>query len=178
MTWAGEQSGNVRTWTWYLLTCCLCEGVVPLCSLGDPWVAHRHAAGSEQGGRGQHQRRLLCGTLQPRRPALLRPGPSVHGRHHRPLPHPGRHRLAQQRASGHPARRAQPGEAEEVHDSHRRVQLPLPGSPGYPVGVLHVRAEPPQCLGENLDRWPLSGVQHPLPFWGTLTTPDNDHYYY
>lgn len=142
-------------------------GVVPLCSLGDPRGAYCHAAGSKQGWRGQHQWRLLCGALRPGRPALLRSGSSVRGRHSRPLPHPGGHRLSKQRPAGYPARRAQPGEAEEVHDPHRRVQLPLPGPAGHPVSLLHLWTESPQHLGEHLDQRPLSGVQHPLPLQGS-----------
>ena len=150
----------MRNWSLFL-------GVVPLCSMGDPRGINYHAAGAEQGWRRQHQRRLLRGALRPGRPALLCSGSFVCRCNSRPLPHPGGHCFSQQRPPGHSAWWAQPGEAEEVHDPHRRVQLPLLGATGYPVSLLHLRTESPQHLGEHLDQRPLSGVQHPLLLQGS-----------
>lgn len=151
----------------FSLICLLSLGLVPLCGLGDTRVTNCHAAGAEQGWRGQHQWCLLRRTLWSGRPALLCSSSSVCGCYCRSLPHPGRHHLSQQCSAGYSARWAQPGEAEEVHDTYRCVQLPLSGPAGHPVGLLHLWAESPQHLGEHLDQWPLSRVQHPLSLWGS-----------
>ncbi len=136
--------------------------MVPHGVLGSPRSAHRGAAGAGEGGGRRHQRRVFRGSLRSHGAPLVCGGSAGGLRAGRPLAAARWHHVSEPRASGDPARRAEPGEAEEVHDPHRRVQRPVPAASAGAAGLLSVRTSAPQPLGEQLDPPALPGIQHPL----------------